>query len=202
MTPLDDPRWTRLSKTRRENLLEKNRYRDVEYHDWWDFVYEDFKEQMKELGITVIDINFSGFWCQGDGAWFGGYVDDWYLVLRELGQLLKAHGYWPHSEWSFTSTIHRGGMRYDEDLPADENPHDEEDDVLQYEAFNLRNPDQDDVDAIAKDVCELFEGKAHELYKSLRDEYDWLTSDEHIVEWLLDNMTDEELEDEDEISFA
>lgn len=207
-TALDDPRWVKLSAERQDKLLEEHRYSDVEFHDWWDFTYNDFKEQMKTLGVEVSDIAFSGFCSQGDGAWFAGHIDDWYLVLREIGQLLKAHSYWPHSEWSFQSEIyHRGYMGYGRDMPADENPYDEEDEPLQFAAFELRNPNQDAVNDIAKDVQGLFEDKANELYRSLEEEYDYLTSDEHVVESLLSNMTDEELADpdeelEDEISLA
>lgn len=197
-TALDDPRWTKLSKERQDRLLEENRYNSVDY-DWWDFIYEDFKQQMKESGVEVLEIEFSGFCSQGDGAWFAGHIDDWYLVLRDLGQLLKAHNYWPHSEWSFSSGIHhRGGMSYTTDMPADQNPYDEEDELLQFAAFDLRNPDQDKIEAIEDDVRELFEGKAAELYRDLEAEYDWRTGDEQVVESLLANMTDEELADPDE----
>ena len=197
-TPLDDPRWTKLSKERQDKLLEENRYNSVDYN-WWDFIYEDFKQQMRAVGIEVLEIGFSGFCSQGDGAWFAGHIDDWYLVLRDLGQLLKAHSYWPHSEWSFSSVIHhRGGMPYTTDMPADQNPYDEEDELLQFAAFDLRNPDQDKIEAIEDDVRELFEGKATELYRDLEAEYDWRTGDEQVVESLLANMTDEELADPDE----
>lgn len=209
-TILEDPRWTKLSKRRREKLLEEHRYHDVDYLGWWDFVYEDFKNQAASVGICVEEMSFSGFCCQGDGAWFQGHVEDWYLALRELGQLLKAHSYWPHEQWTFRSHIsHRGYMTYSDDMPADENPYDEEDEPLQHTAFAVRNPDQDDVDDIAKEVRELFNDKARELYKALEAEHDWLTADEQVVERLLANMTDEELADpdeelkeEDEISFA
>lgn len=198
-TSLDHPRWTKLSKKRRQALLDEYRYSEVGWEGWWDFVYEDFTEQMKLIGIEVQEIGFSGFCSQGDGAWFKGYVSDWYLVLRELGQLLKAHSYWPHSDWSFKSPVnHRGSMLFDVDMPADDNPYDEESESLQFAAFELRNPSQGAVDGIESMVRELFEGKAHELYKSLEAEHDWLTSDEHIVDGLLDNMTDEELADPDE----
>lgn len=197
-TILDDPRWTKLSRERRDKLLEEHRDQDV-YHDWWDFTYDEFKEQMRLVGIEVQKMSFSGFWSQGDGAWFKGRVDDWFLVLRELGQLLKAEDYWPLDQWSFSSEIHhRDGMRCDGDMSADGNEYDEDEEPLQHVAFALRYPDQDAVDDLAKDVQGLFEGKARELYKSLNDEYDYLTSDEHIVDWLLNNMTDEELADPDE----
>jgi len=44
-------------------------------YDWWDGVYEYFKETCDGLGIRVDHITFSGFWSQGDGAAFDGRVD-------------------------------------------------------------------------------------------------------------------------------
>jgi hypothetical protein len=37
---------------------------------WEDGVTEGFKEDMEEIGISDIDISYSGFWSQGDGASF------------------------------------------------------------------------------------------------------------------------------------
>jgi hypothetical protein len=52
-------------------LIEKHREINV-HHEWWDSVYETFKEDMNLLGYSVEDITFSGFWSQGDGASFTG----------------------------------------------------------------------------------------------------------------------------------
>jgi len=41
-------------------------------HDWWDAVYEDAKNIGERLGFKDMDIQFSGFWSQGDGASFDG----------------------------------------------------------------------------------------------------------------------------------
>ncbi len=53
-------------------LIEKHRDINVD-HDWWDCTYDHFMEDMKQVGITVKDMRFSGFWSQGDGASFTGY---------------------------------------------------------------------------------------------------------------------------------
>lgn len=44
-------------------------------HEWWDDIYEDAKERGKELGFEIDDIRFKGFWSQGDGASWTGYID-------------------------------------------------------------------------------------------------------------------------------
>jgi hypothetical protein len=65
-------------------------YRDLGTHDdWWDAVYEDFERICGILGIRLKTTSvrlmggsarqkpciwFSGFWSQGDGAAFEGYL--------------------------------------------------------------------------------------------------------------------------------
>lgn len=44
------------------------------FHDWWDSCYESFTVTAEIMGFDVSprDIQFSGFWSQGDGASFTG----------------------------------------------------------------------------------------------------------------------------------
>ena len=44
-------------------------------YEWWDSVYEMAIEDGKEKGFYIDKINFSGFWSQGDGASWSGFVD-------------------------------------------------------------------------------------------------------------------------------
>lgn len=62
-----------LSDEAKAKALDQCRDWSVDHH-WWEFVYERFAEDMAERGysIHVKDINFSGFWSQGDGACFKG----------------------------------------------------------------------------------------------------------------------------------
>jgi len=49
------------------------------FDDWHECVYEDWKGKLGERGVTDVEISFSGFYSQGDGACFIGSID-----LREL----------------------------------------------------------------------------------------------------------------------
>jgi hypothetical protein len=57
-------------------VVEKNRDFYMEYN-WFESIFEEFSENVKKLGFDVItdDIQFSGFWCQGDGASFTGTIN-------------------------------------------------------------------------------------------------------------------------------
>ena len=39
-------------------------------YQWWDHIYDEWKEELKEMGFDGSDIAFSGFSSQGDGASF------------------------------------------------------------------------------------------------------------------------------------
>ena len=63
-----------MSDERKQALIERYRDLNVEYIEWWDCIYDGFKEDMEKVGIEVEDMRFSGFWSQGDGASFTGYM--------------------------------------------------------------------------------------------------------------------------------
>ena len=67
---------TELNERQRARLIEK--YRDVNVDDsfWYESVYESTKENLALYGFDTSDFAFTGFWSQGDGASFCGYVLD------------------------------------------------------------------------------------------------------------------------------
>ena len=44
-------------------------------HDWWDCTVTTWKDALAEIGFIDADIQFTGFWSQGDGASFTASVD-------------------------------------------------------------------------------------------------------------------------------
>lgn len=208
-TALEDPRWLALSKERRGELLEKYRNVNVE-HDWWDSLIEDFAEQLAEVGITVSthevelmngktrqdpNIYFSGFWSQGDGACFEGYVSDWPKFLATLGK--GDWAFWAREcNWTASSVCLRGNNMYvNSELEAPENPHDEEEDPLRFHAWNIAYlpPSEADLAALESEIEDEFNRLASGLYNDLEVEHDYLTDDEQVVDWILSNLDDEKL---------
>lgn len=59
-------------------------YRDILVErDWWEPVYEGFREDMRELGLEG-ELYFNGFYSQGDGACFVSETVDTDLLVRTL----------------------------------------------------------------------------------------------------------------------
>ena len=67
-------------------LIERHRDWNVD-HDWWEFTFNDFIEVAATFGISTSadDMQFSGFWSQGDGASFTfDYVNAYDVIMAAL----------------------------------------------------------------------------------------------------------------------
>ena len=52
-----------------------DKYNDINTsHEWYDNIEDDIKEELKQLGFYNVDMRFSGFWSQGDGASITGEI--------------------------------------------------------------------------------------------------------------------------------
>lgn len=214
MTALEDPRWLALSPARREALLEEHRNTNVENIDWWDSVYEYFDEECKEQGIDIEKrarsrqpaIYFSGFWSQGDGACFEGRVGDWPKFLTAAGKPELIALYQKFDERLTLSWTHRGHYYHEQctsfssDLYVP-NPYDEETEPLQHDAWDVAYEEGNLFENLEEGFIEFVRGRMRALYRTLENEYDYLTSDETVAEYLLEHCEEvlvEEPETEDE----
>jgi hypothetical protein len=70
----------------KEKAIEKNRYINVAFDDWSDYVIEEWKTKLKEIGFCNPKIYYSGFCSQGDGACFDNdsYRMDLDLLLNNV----------------------------------------------------------------------------------------------------------------------
>ena len=206
MTALEDPRWLALSPARRKALLEKHRNTTVDNIDWWDGVYEGLVEDCKAQGICTFRtaIYFSGFWSQGDGACFAGHVQDWPKFLTAFGRPELAALYQKfdeHLTLSWTQDdgryCHENCTSFSSDLYIS-NPYDEETEPLQHDAWPMAYKNGAIFEDLEEDFIEFVRGRMRDLYHDLEEEYDYLTSDEAVVEYLLeysDELLVEETED-------
>ena len=179
--------FNELSEEAKEKAIENNRHIYVEYLEWYDNVYDTFKEKYSSL-FEITNIYFSGFCSQGDGAMFeyGGITDkliDEFITQLELSPLRKKivkdifyfsgsgrqHGHYYHEKccWHLINIECTYAYREGYYPNIDE---------FMYEL-------QVDFDAY---VREKYIDLAQELYQSLEDEYEWHTSDEAIEERLIE----------------
>lgn len=179
-----------------ERTIEKYRHFNVEHIDWWDSTYEDFKQQMSEQGIYVSDMFFSGFWSQGDGACFNGFVEDMRQYLDKnfkpddypmIRKLLDGGG-------TVKFSVEHSGHYYHENctrfyIEADRLEH-VLDAPTDFHLSVLENYDQlldGEIVDFEKQSVEIFKNFMRTLYRTLEKEYDYLTSDEAVKESIIAN---------------
>ncbi len=144
-----------LSEEAKEKALQKLRDINVDY-DWWELYYEGFREELREIGTEAEDFGFD----LGRGAYL--YINKGCFVDQR--RFLKSAGV----------DLRRGEAK----------------DALQYgielctkhlgggDAYNYCDPNNlEDVN-----ICEYLKDVLRGFWKELRDAYDYLISDEAVVE--------------------
>ena len=191
-----------------QDFIDKHRHINVNYHDWWDSVYEDFYEICKILGVELDKREpcFSGFWSQGDGAsWAGDYFamrsygpkprcsyetapaamrehfgdEELHHIADELCLLARIYG-------PVYARVGRSSYHYGHEMTMQ---------IDNWEFYDdEKNEDIPDeiAEHIENTLLELFRDLARWLYKSLEREHDYLTSDEAVIEALDANEIEEE----------
>ena len=166
-----------LTPELKEKVIEN--YRDIHTgYGWYQFILEEWTEKLEALGYENIDINFNGFGSQGDGASFTAKSMD-------LDKWLKVHKRTTHYK-KLLKDIHNYGLA-----------------GLTGEVYRLthhyyhENTCKASVDGDTKypelvdELTAEIESERYELcnqlYKDLQNEYEYLTSDEVILETLKAN---------------
>jgi hypothetical protein len=172
----------------KELVLEKNRDINVDNNYWFDDGIEAWKERLREYGFIEPDIQFSGFWSQGDGASFTSkavYLD---LYLKAFGRdlyfdkqiklFLDLIESYDVVEFGVERRDYRYVHEYTTKVYYDE---------YLYQ-FNRCPRLQRFLSNFITDLCTHMQDKIEELnrkiYKDLNAEYDYLESDEAVMETL------------------
>jgi hypothetical protein len=180
-------------------------------HRWWESTFDNFETICTILGIALNknEPNFSGFWSQGDGAsWAGRYRsrafdyrtntvvptydlapaqirehapqdEELHRIADELCLLARIYGpTYAVVGRSSNRSVHSGTMYINEWEYDDDRDSDDVDGVI--------------LDHIEEALLAMFTALAEWLYTSLDAEYDYLTSDEAVIEALEANEVEEE----------
>lgn len=176
----------------KDELIEKHWDINVD-HDWWEYTYDEFKIEMQTKGITVNDMNFTGFYSQGDGASFTGRIDMiQFLKVHELEQRFMAATFFA-GQGELYVDINRGSGRYYHENSVNfelttDTYNNYEDDSVRYQVYETMNEVLDteikDLETEVEDICK---GYMQDLYSKLRDEYESLTSREAIWDTIVAN---------------
>jgi hypothetical protein len=188
-----------------------DRHREWNVHDeWWDSCYECAADAAKHLGLDIMGkrvqlrngtvrydpaINFSGFWSQGDGASFAGSFTlndvDAAALKADFGTNAELHAIADTLDalksaltaLEVTASITNGHGHYSHEytMRIEVDPFDEhdDDDVI----FAMLGAVYKSLDVEAT-ITEAMRDFARWIYRMLEQEYEYLTSDEAIIESL------------------
>lgn len=137
---------------------------------WWENVYEVWEEKLEEQGFLNPEINFSGFWCQGDGASFACKIDvEKWIKFNKLGNTYR-HALQSAKNDEITAEIYRQGHSSHEGTM-----------YLNWETYDISDDGESEFAAkvyhlILTDARSL----AKEIYRDLEKEYYYLTDDEQL----------------------
>jgi hypothetical protein len=167
-----------------ENIKEKvcQKLYDINVDDsfWYKPILEEWKEKLEKMGYQNADINFSGFWSQGDGASFTSKSVDIQQWIRynkcgkEYRALLSCIA---HDSW-VDAAITRFSYHYSHEntVHASINPH--------YVGVNPEVDKRfyDQADNLERSLTADVRSLSREIYRILEKEYSYQTSKEAIEE--------------------
>lgn len=185
--------YSELSPESKQRALDT--YQDRWLDDWWYVpVIEEFVDECRNYGLDVSykDVSFSGFWSQGDGACFVTDSIDLTALIDAVGftfkhkalqnislayfdtyRIEKAATSWAY-RYSHKNTVE---VYYSDEFAgtqeADKHPR-----IAEYLAQKGEE--------LAKKLEALKDTLCTDLYAALEKEYDYLTSDEVLIDMIGD----------------
>lgn len=199
-----------------ENIQEKaiDNLRDINVdHNWYEYSFDYYKELLENVGFENAEISFSGFWSQGDGASFVADCDAQkilnYMFFENEGQMswlikkglkdkameeVKRWNLWftmAENHGSIHFSIKRNSSRYSHENTI--SPDVEIDTDYQdkgtwnngaWESVFMSKVNQEKLETMFEEYVRDW---CRKIYKGLESEYEYLTSDESVLDTILAN---------------
>jgi RNA binding exosome subunit len=168
-------KFEELSKESQANAIDEMRGINTEHDDWYDCIFEDFKETLTEAGFLDATIQFSGFWSQGDGLSFDAKIDaSKFATITNEKRVVNLINSCIIDEFTIEKTSFANHYSHEKTRYVD------------YSICNGENCNK-----VLETLCEKIEAKRLELckdfYSTLEKDYYYLQSDELIKETILSN---------------
>lgn len=180
--------FNELSDGVKQKKIEASRYDEVNNDYWYDSTLDDFKQILEIFGVTyngIHQIMFSGFSSQGDGLCFVGEVAYVTGMKKKIldhapkdetlhkiaDKLIACHR---KAKWKYEGTIAKTSSHYSHENTVD---------------FTGVHWDGDcfDREAIESEMIDIMRWLMKHFYRMLEKEYEYLTSDEYVIERLSDD---------------
>lgn len=219
--------FDQLSDKLKEEAIDRNRDINV-FGDWHEFVIDRFKEDLAEEGVDTDDVQFTGFYSQGDGASFTGHVSNVQIFLvkalgltqfsdeemddlpagikekvQEFIDTLSINFSRKSSRYSHENTCEtetRSEIVYSGDYYDDEYPDSKILLINKVGVDPLVFMDLAEEEQAINEAAEEWRlDKCRELYRDLEEEHDGLQSDESVADTLEANGMEFEVDEDGEL---
>jgi hypothetical protein len=157
---------------------------------WYEHIYEDWGQRLREAGFLTSTINFSGFNSQGDGAsfssqfrYYGDEIDKW-LSEESKAKIIAQRVAWKMDGYNPGTLILGGEI---ENAPS--TPHHMGMSISEWDLYFYHSTPESE--EFLNEICEAFKETpilehardlAQEIYQDLEKEYEYLTSAENVAE--------------------
>jgi hypothetical protein len=183
-------KFEELSPRAKDHAIEQERNSIAETMDDWDTeILEEFEKELGEIDITNVDIQYTGFNSQGDGASFTGVVNNIKnFVIDILGMKIPDVAL-PVLDEIAIEIVRTDRQHYHENsvtLVVSVNGEDEVE-VTEWLGVEVILDVQEQCDAIEPIANEWLKNKCRELYKRLEKEYDSAFEEDRIKNHLIDS---------------
>lgn len=176
-------------------MLDKHRNINID-HVWWDCTYEYWTEKLEQdYGFCNVDIQFTGFHSQGDGASFVGVTykpENTQKFLSQTGLHVKYPAAWALAD-ELRIRITRNHSRYshehsvDISIDWDDSTDVTDEDLKHAVRQEMRKQLGEQFLQFECDVADAARGIMKRIYRDLESEYEYLTSDDAVRETLTIN---------------
>lgn len=174
--------FSELKPETQKKVLDRMRDLNVDDQEWYLNTTEYFQDQLAELGYSHPKIYFSGFWSQGDGACFDADSLDLVQWIRSTVKRQEKYK-------SLIDLVAEFGISGSIFKASNSNLYSHE----RTRTFCLETSDMTEehdatkeqhalLDELEKDIEQDRLNLCKDIYKSLEDEYESLTTDESIKE--------------------
>jgi hypothetical protein len=173
-----------LEEKIQDEIVEKSNDINV-YSDWYECVYEMWKGKPAQIGFEDVEIQFSGFWSQGDGASFTGSISwdrnvEFIRALKlDAPEIKRLIWYIQHGKTDISIYVVRTSHHYAHARTVEARV---DIDGVYSENLDLDERVEKAVKLLRDEFADWLYQTCQEIYHDLEKEYEYLTSREAIVE--------------------
>lgn len=171
-----------LSKDAQKKALDNFRDINVDFDDWSYPILKDeegWEDKLKKQGWGEVEISFSGFWSQGDGASFVTKHIDVKKLMKHYGLDKKYPLAFEHAD-QLSGYVNRDTHHYVHEKSTSVSINTDDMSSDEYDALKDKKKFDEEVSSVEDDLEQIKIKLSREIYKDLEKYYESLTSDESV----------------------